>query len=103
MKILMAMVIISFNTFFLQNPNCTKSAFKLFNCLPFYVVDALSSDEDDVEEFNSSYLDSIKNFATKKASQQGFEVSAEIKVCNIFMLLIGALLVKTHIYYIHFH
>lgn len=44
------------------------------------IAEALSSDEDEVDENNTSYLDNIKNFATKKASQGGFEMSAEIKV-----------------------
>lgn len=43
-------------------------------------IEALSSDEDEVDENNTSYLDNIKNFATKKASESGFEMSAEIKV-----------------------
>lgn len=43
-------------------------------------TEALSSDEDEVDENNTSYLDNIKNFATKKASLGGFEMSAEIKV-----------------------
>lgn len=45
-------------------------------------AEALSSDEDEVDENNTSYLDSIKNFATKKANQSGLEMSAEIKVNN---------------------
>lgn len=45
-------------------------------------TEALSSDEDEVDENNTSYLDSIKNFATKKANQSGLEMSAEIKVNN---------------------
>lgn len=44
------------------------------------ITEALSSDEDEVDENNTSYLDNIKNFATKKANQGGFEMSAEIKV-----------------------
>lgn len=47
----------------------------------FKISEAISSDEDDVDEFNSYLnLDSIKNFATKKAAQEGVDMSAEIKV-----------------------
>lgn len=49
-----------------------------------YFLDGLSSDEDEIDEHNTSYLDGVKNFATKKASQLGFEMSAEIKVSIIF-------------------
>lgn len=49
-----------------------------------HFLEALSSDEDEVDENNTSYLDGVKNFATKKASQLGFEMSAEIRVRVFF-------------------
>lgn len=52
----------------------------------FHFLEALSSDEDEVDENNTSYLDGVKNFATKKASQLGFEMSAEIKV-SVYILI----------------
>lgn len=45
-----------------------------------HLTEALSSDEDEVDENNTSYLENMKNFATKKANQSGFEMSAELKV-----------------------
>lgn len=51
------------------------------------IAEALSSDEDEVDENNTSYLDNIKNFATKKANQSGFEMSAEVKVSPIANIL----------------
>lgn len=50
------------------------------NVYGIHFSEALSSDEDEVDENNTSYLDGVKNFATKKANQLGFEMSAEIKV-----------------------
>lgn len=47
--------------------------------MEYFFLEALSSDEDEIDENNTSYLDGVKNFATKKASQSGFEMSAEIK------------------------
>lgn len=45
----------------------------------FILIEALSSDEDEVDENNLSYLERVENFATKKATQAGFEMSAELK------------------------
>lgn len=43
-------------------------------------AEALSSDEDEVDEMGSCYLENVKNFATKKANEMGLEMSAEVKV-----------------------
>lgn len=42
--------------------------------------EALSSDEDELDELGPSYLGNVKNFATKKAAEMGIEMSAELKV-----------------------
>lgn len=42
--------------------------------------EALSSDEDEVDEMGSCYLENVKNFATKKLNDMGLEMNAEIKV-----------------------
>lgn len=41
--------------------------------------EALSSDEDEIDELNSSYLENVKNFASKKMAEHGLEMNAEIK------------------------
>lgn len=61
--------------------NITMETTVLLACIRF--VEALSSDEDEVDENNTSYLDSVKNFATKKASQMGLEMSAEIRASRL--------------------
>lgn len=51
------------------------------------ISEALSSDQDDVDEINtSSYLDNMKNFATKGGARKGLDISAEIKVIPIIIL-----------------
>lgn len=42
--------------------------------------EALSSDEDEIEEFGTSYLENVQNFATKKAADLGITMCAELKV-----------------------
>lgn len=42
--------------------------------------DGLSSDEDDVDDMGPSYFDRVAELAQKKGAQEGFEVSAIIKV-----------------------
>lgn len=41
--------------------------------------EALSSDEDEIDELGSSYLENVKNFASKKMAEHGLEMNAEIK------------------------
>lgn len=41
--------------------------------------EALSSDEDEIDEFSPTYLENVQNFATKKATDMGFEMSASLK------------------------
>lgn len=43
-------------------------------------AEALSSDEDEVDEMSNCYLENVKNFATKKSNDLGLEMSAELKV-----------------------
>lgn len=48
----------------------------------------VSSGDDEIDENNHSYLNNVKNFATKKAAESGFEISAEIRA-SIFTLGFG--------------
>lgn len=49
--------------------------------------EALSSDEDEVDEFGTSYLENVQNFATKKAAELGLEMNAEVRVGFGFSIL----------------
>lgn len=42
--------------------------------------EALSSDEDEVDELGTSYLENVQNFASKKALEAGISMSAELRV-----------------------
>lgn len=44
--------------------------------------EALSSDEDDIDELGPNYFERIAEFANKKGAEQGFEITATIKVNN---------------------
>lgn len=44
--------------------------------------EALSSDEDEIDEYGESYLKNLKEFAVKKSTEQGIEMSAELRVCD---------------------
>jgi len=41
--------------------------------------EALSSDEDEIDEFGECYLKSLKEFVVKKSTEQGTEMTAEIR------------------------
>lgn len=43
--------------------------------------EALSSDEDEIDELSNSYLENLENFATQKANKTGLKMNSEIKVC----------------------
>lgn len=45
----------------------------------FLIIEALSSDEDEIDEFAPDYLEQIAEFSKAKASESGFEMKAEIK------------------------
>lgn len=48
----------------------------------FYEGEALSSDEDEVDEFNEGYLTKMKDLVVKKAGEHGLEMTAEIRVSD---------------------
>lgn len=52
---------------------------RLIQIIRSIFAEALSSDEDEVDEFGNSYLENLENFATKKATENGVEMSAEVK------------------------
>lgn len=52
---------------------------RLIKITKIILAEALSSDEDEVDEFSNSYLENLENFATKKAHENGVEMSAEVK------------------------
>lgn len=47
--------------------------------------EALSSDEDEIEEYGTSYLENVQNFATKKAADLGITMCAELKVFIFYL------------------
>lgn len=42
--------------------------------------EALSSDEDEIDDCGDAYLTKLKDFALKKSSEQGIEMTAELRV-----------------------
>lgn len=44
------------------------------------LTEALSSDEDAIDDFAPGYLEQIGDFAKKKADEAGFEMKVEYKV-----------------------
>lgn len=53
--------------------------------------DGISSDEDEVDEMGPSYFERTSKMAQDKAAEQGFELTATIKVCGlIFFFFIYA-------------
>lgn len=63
---------------------------RLNYCCVLDFPEALSSDEDEIDELSNSYLENLENFATQKAAEHGIEMNAEVKVC--FTLLYFLLL-----------
>lgn len=53
---------------------------KIINLLLMF-LEALSSDEDEIDDLSNSYLENLENFATQKASEIGLQMNSEIKVC----------------------
>lgn len=50
-----------------------------FYLLLFY-TEALSSDEDEIDDFAPNYLEQVADYSKKKASEAGYEMKAEFKV-----------------------
>lgn len=48
--------------------------------------EALSSDEDEIDECGTSFLENVQNFASKKAAEHGIEMTAEVKVYFFFYI-----------------
>lgn len=48
--------------------------------LVFHFTEAISSDEDEIDELGPSYYDRVAELAKNKASSEGFNISAVIKV-----------------------
>lgn len=45
----------------------------------FIILEALSSDEDDIDELGPSYYERLAGYTNKKGAEHGFEVTATIK------------------------
>lgn len=59
-------------------------------------AEALSSDEDDIDEMDSNYLDNLAEFSKMKADKAGFDMKVEMKVtCESFSTDFSFLLIQT--------
>lgn len=67
---MMTIVMVKFFPPFFQNET---------NLINLFLVEALSSDEDEIDELGPSYYERISNLAQEKGAESGFDIKATVK------------------------